>query len=146
MKKSLITGGCGFIGSHLVDRLIDEGHKVSVIDNLSSECNEQFYFNEKADYLNEDIKNYDKIESFFKNIDYVFHLAAESRIQPTLTRPQETCATNLVGTCNVLEASKVNNVSRVIYSSTSSVYGRKNCPLINKILDRDTEANREYEN
>ena len=139
MKKAIVTGGCGFIGSHLVDKLIDKKYKVTVIDNLSSECNEKFYYNDKANYSQADIKKYDSIEPFFKDVDLVFHLAAESRIQPTLARPQETCATNLVGTCNILEASRANNVSRVIYSSTSSAYGRKNSPLINKLFDRDTK-------
>jgi UDP-glucose 4-epimerase len=139
MKTSLVTGGCGFIGSHLVDSLINKGHRVHVIDNLSSECNEQFYFNKEAIYLQEDIKNYDKIEHFFKNVDYVFHLAAESRIQPTLTRPQETCMTNFVGTCNVLEASKNSAVSRFFYSSTSSAYGRKNHSIAHKLLDKPCE-------
>ena len=139
MKRSLITGGCGFIGSHLVDTLINKGHQVYVIDNLSSECNEQFHFNKEATYLHEDIKNYDKIEHFFKNVDYVFHLAAESRIQPTLNRPQETCMTNFVGTCNVLEAAKNSGVSRFFYSSTSSAYGRKNCSIAYKVLNKPCE-------
>jgi UDP-glucose 4-epimerase len=139
MKKSLVTGGCGFIGSHLVDALIAKGQKVYVIDDLSSECNEEFYYNNEAVYLHEDIKNYDKIEGFFKNIDYVFHLAAESRIQPTLNRPQETCMTNFVGTCNVLEASKNSGVSRFFYSGTSSAYGRKNSSIAYKILNKPCE-------
>ena len=139
MKKSLVTGGCGFIGSHLVDNLVDKGHQVYVIDDLSSECNEEFYFNKSAIYLHEDIKNYDKIEHFFKDVNYVFHLAAESRIQPTLNRPQEACMTNFVGTCNILEAAKNHNVSRFIYSSTSSAYGRKNYSIAYKLLNKPCE-------
>lgn len=139
MKKVIVTGGCGFIGSHLVDKLIEKKHAVTVIDNLSSECNEKFYFNDQALYSKADIKNYDAIESFFKNVDVVFHLAAESRIQPTLGRPQETCATNFLGTCNVLEAARNYNISRVIYSSTSSAYGKKNCTIAHKVLGKKFE-------
>ncbi len=135
--RTLVTGGCGFIGSHLVDALIDQGHEVYVIDNLSSECNEQFYFNDNATYLEEDIRNYDGIKHFFKNIDQVFHLAAESRIQPTLGRPQETCGTNFMGTCNILELSKENNIKKLIYSSTSSGYGLKNKPPLKETMQRD---------
>jgi len=129
MSRILVTGGCGFIGSHLVDKLIELNHEVLVLDNQSSECNEKFYFNQKAVYLNLDIRNYQSIESFFKNIDYVFHLAAESRIQPTLERPQDACSTNFVGTCNILQASRINNVKKVIYSGTSSAYGLNESPL-----------------
>ena len=89
MKNVIVTGGCGFIGSHIVDELIDDNYSVTVIDNLSADCNEEFYFNDEASYLHIDIKDYEAIAPFFKDVDYVFHLAAESRIQPTLEKPQE---------------------------------------------------------
>ena len=78
--KALVTGGAGFIGSNLVDSLINKGWEVTVIDNLSSEAHEQFYFNDKAIYHAYDIVNFDQIRPLFNGIDYVFHLAAESRI------------------------------------------------------------------
>ena len=137
MQKVIVTGGAGFIGSNLVDRLINDGFDVTVIDNESAECNEEFYHNYKAKYHKIDIENYDEIEPLFKGIDYVFHLAAESRIQPTLERPVKACMTNYIGTCNVLEASRRNNIKRVMYSSTSSAYGLKNSIPLRESMQRD---------
>ena len=88
---SIVTGGCGFIGSHIVDRLVEENHEVISIDDLSAECNDIFYTNPKATYLQESITNYEAIKGAFKGATNVFHLAAESRIQPTLDRPQDAC-------------------------------------------------------
>jgi len=135
--KSLVTGGCGFIGSHIVDELISSGHEVVVIDNESAESNEKFYKNKKAKYYKYDIIDYDSIESLFEDVDYVFHLAAESRIQPTLERPQDACMTNFYGTCNVLQASRKYKIKRVIYSSTSSAYGLNDKMPLTEDMERD---------
>ena len=143
MKNVIVTGGCGFIGSHIVDELIDSNYSVTVIDNLSADCNEEFYFNDEASYLHIDIKDYEAIAPFFKDVDYVFHLAAESRIQPTLEKPQEACLTNFVGTCNVLEASRQHSVKRVMYSGTSSAYGRANRSLLSALIGSPSAALRE---
>lgn len=124
--KCLVTGGAGFIGSHVVDRLIELGHEVICIDNESAVSNEKFYWNEKAENYRYDICDYDLIEPLFKNIDCVFHLASDARIQIAIQNPRKSMHTNAVGTFNVLEASRTNNVQRVIYSSTSSSYGKKN--------------------
>jgi len=137
MQRAIVTGGAGFIGSHVVDRLIDDGFKVIVIDNESAECNAEFYYNKKAEYYKYDIEDYDLIEPLFKGVDYVFHLAAESRIQPTLDRPVKACMTNIIGTCNILEASRRNGIKRVMYSSTSSAYGLKNKIPLNETMHRD---------
>ncbi len=126
MSKVLVTGGAGFIGSNLVDRLTTEGHDIVVIDNESSDVNEEFYWNSKANNLKLDIRNFDSISKHFKNIEYVFHLAAQSRIQPSILEPLKTLETNIIGTANVLEASRLSNVKRVIYSTTSSYYGLRN--------------------
>ena len=125
MITSLVTGGCGFIGSHIVDRLIRLGHKVVVIDDLSAPENEEFYFNEKAHYWEKDISKED-CESIFSGVDYVFHLAARSRIQPTIGNPGECFEVNTVGTQRVLEWSRMHSVKKIIYSSTSSLYGHQN--------------------
>jgi len=137
MQRAIVTGGAGFIGSHVVDRLINDGFKVIVIDNESAECNNEFYYNDKAEYYKYDIEDYDLIEPLFKGIDYVFHLAAESRIQPTLDRPVKACMTNIIGTCNILEASRRNDIKRVMYSSTSSAYGLKNKIPLKETMGRD---------
>ena len=125
MKVSLVTGGCGFIGSHIVDRLIALGHEVRVIDDLSANENERFYYNDQASYYQKDISK-DNCSDIFNNVAYVFHLAARSRIQPTIGAPNQCFEVNVVGTQRVLEWSRVNSVKRVIYSGTSSLYGHQN--------------------
>ena len=137
MKKALITGGAGFIGSNLVDSLIDKGWEVIVIDNLSSEAHEQFYFNDKAIYHQCDIVDFNAIRPLFNGIDYVFHLAAESRIQPAILNPTYAIQVNSVGTCNVLQSAREAKCERVIYSSTSSAYGLKNTPPLKESMERN---------
>jgi len=124
-KISIVTGGCGFIGSHIVDKLILLGHEVRVIDDLSAQENEKFYYNVNAKYWSDDISK-DDCGSIFNNVDYVFHLAARSRIQPTIGSPNECFEVNVVGTQRVLEWSRLNGIKRVIYSGTSSLYGHQN--------------------
>lgn len=125
--KSLVTGGAGFIGSNLVDKLLSLGHEVTVVDNEFSTCHDQFYWNPQANNIKGDIRDYELMKNAFSNgIDYVFHLAAEARIQPAIQNPTLTTKTNVYGTCNVLQASRQNNVGRVMFSSTSASYGLKN--------------------
>jgi len=122
---SLVTGGCGFIGSHIVDKLDALGHKVIVIDDLSARENEKFYYNNQATYWQKDISK-DNCSDIFSGVDYVFHLAARSRIQPTIGSPNECFEVNVVGTQRVLEWSRMHSVKKVIYSGTSSLYGHQN--------------------
>ena len=126
MLKVLVTGGAGFIGSNLVDKLISMGHSVTVIDNESAECNEQFYWNEEAKNYKYDISDYLKIKPLFENIDCVFHLAAESRMQPSILNPLQCIKTNVLGTATVLQCAREAGVDRFIYSTTSSYYGKNN--------------------
>jgi UDP-glucose 4-epimerase len=121
--KYLVTGGCGFIGSHIVDSLVAAGHGVVIIDNESSDSHEYFNYNDKARYHKLDICDYDSIKHLFENVDTVFHLAAESRIQPSIENPMKAISTNVYGTCSVLQAAREFGVRRVVYSSTSSAYG-----------------------
>ena len=127
MANYLVTGGYGFIGSHLVDRLIAEGHFVRVIDDESSD-NDKFYKNESAENLNQTINSYDVCLDAVKKIDGIFHLAAESRLQPSIINPDRAINTNYVGTYNVLKAAKASGVKKCVFSSTSSIYGTKNLP------------------
>jgi len=121
----LVTGGAGFIGSNLVDKLIDLGHNVICIDNESAECHEQFYWNPKATNYKYDICDYDQIEHLFNEVDYVFHIASDARIQPAILNPRKSIESNAVGTANVLELSRLAKVKKFVYSSTSSAYGKK---------------------
>jgi UDP-glucose 4-epimerase len=121
----IVTGGAGFIGSNLVDKLISLGHDVICIDDESAECHEQFYWNDKAQNYKYDICDYDLIAPLFKDIDCVFHVASDARIQPAILNPKKSIQSNAVGTANVLELCRVNKVGRPIYSSTSSAYGKK---------------------
>jgi len=127
---SVVTGGCGFIGSHIVDRLVKLGHEVRVIDDLSAPENEIFYYhqslNDKVFYFKKDISKDDSCERIFTGVDYVFHLAARSRIQPTIGSPGSCFEVNVVGTQRVLEWSRKYQIKRVIYSGTSSLYGHQN--------------------
>jgi UDP-glucose 4-epimerase len=126
MKEvSLVTGGCGFIGSHIVDKLDALGHKVIVIDDLSARENEKFYYNSQASYWQKDISK-DDCSDIFNGVDYVFHLAARSRIQPTIGSPGACFEVNVVGTQRVLAWSRMHSVKKVIYSGTSSLYGHQN--------------------
>jgi len=123
--KYLVTGGAGFIGSNLVDKLISLGHDVICIDNESAECHDKFYWNDKAQNYKYDICDYDLIAPLFNGIDCVFHVASDARIQPAILNPKKSIQANAVGTANVLELCRVNKVERFIYSSTSSAYGKK---------------------
>ncbi len=135
--RALITGGAGFIGSNIVDELINQGHQVVVIDNESATENNKFYWNDKAKNYKYDICDYEKIEPLFEDIDWVFHLAAQSRIQPAIKNPIRTVRVNCEGTTNVLQASRVHKIRKVIYSSTSACYGLKNNPPLNENMKPD---------
>ena len=135
MKKVLVTGGAGFIGSHLVDKLIHNNCKVTVIDNESSNSADKFYYNKEAENLNLDVTDFEKIKPYFKDVDVVFHLAAEARIQPSIINPLKSVYANVMGTCSVLQAAREMGVKRLIYSSTSSGYGLNQTPNIESQQD-----------
>lgn len=128
--KSLVTGGAGFIGSNLVNRLLEIGHEVVVIDNEYSDVHEQFYWNPKAKNYKYDIRDYKNTRPLYDGVDFVFHIAAEARIQPAILNPIEAVSINSVGTCTVLQCSREAGVKRVMYSSTSSAYGMNEPPNI----------------
>lgn len=137
--KCLVTGGAGFIGSNLVDKLILDGHDVTVIDNESSDAHDQFYWNEKANNYKYNICDYEMCSDVFERHqpDVVFHIAAEARIQPCIIDPLKAVEANVVGTVTILELSRKHKVKRVVYSSTSSAYGLKNTPPLNEDMPND---------
>ncbi len=119
--KVLVTGGAGFIGSNLVDALIERGFEVHVIDNLSAGKKENV--NKKATLHILDITDLDAIKPLFVGVDYVFHLAAVPRVQYSIEHPAESNKNNVEGTLNVLISSVDAKVKKVIYSASSSAYG-----------------------
>ncbi len=122
--KYLVTGGSGFIGSHLTEKLVKLGHQVTVIDNLSvGKKSNLKSFIKKIKFINKDIKNFNEINKFFKNIDCVFHLAALADIVPSIDEPDDYYSTNVTGTFNILKACRKYKVPRVIYTASSSCYG-----------------------
>ncbi len=114
--KALVTGGAGFIGSHIVDALISRGDEVVCIDDQSAPQNETFYWNQKALNIIDDIRD-ENLRKYYVDVDVVFHLAARSRIQPTVNNPSECFSVNVLGTQEVLEASRICGVKRVVYSA-----------------------------
>ena len=124
--KALVTGGAGFIGSHLADLLIDLNCEVVVIDNLSVGRRENISHldeNPKFRFVETDICNFDSIESLFMDIDWVFHLAALADIVPSIENPTEYYKSNVNGTFNVLQACRKYQVKKIIYAGSSSCYG-----------------------
>jgi UDP-glucose 4-epimerase len=142
--RSLVTGGAGFIGSHLVDKLLEMGHQVTVVDNESSTCNQEFYWNDKAWNVRADISDAQVMEQVFScvnegmpKIDWVFHLAAYSRIQIALKNPVGCVRTNVLGTTTLLQNAREHGVKAFINSSTSSSYGLKNEPPLREDMTPD---------
>ena len=128
-RLMLVTGGAGFIGSHLVDALIDAGMRVRVIDNFATGSRD--YLNPAAELTDADICDPQSMGTEFEGVDTVFHVAALPRIPLSIAKPVETHMTNVVGTLNVLIAARDSKVRRVVYSGSSSVYGvQKSLPLI----------------
>ena len=124
--KVVITGGSGFIGSHLADFLIESDYEVVVIDNLSVgrlENISHLLENSKFTFLQASITDFDEIEIVFKDTDWVFHLAALADIVPSIESPTEYYQSNVNGTFNVIEACRKYNVKKIIYSASSSCYG-----------------------
>ena len=119
--KALVSGGCGFIGSHLVDELVSIGIEVIVIDIKAKPLVASK--NPKARYIQEDIRKIACIETYFQDVSCVFHLAAESRIQASIDNPIHATEVNVLGTINMMECCSHHQVPRFINSSTSSVYG-----------------------
>lgn len=132
MSKIIVTGGAGFIGSHIVDALVDEGYEVHIIDNMLAGKKENV--NPKAILHIVDIKDKEKLIPIFKNAEYVFHEAAILQVQYSIENPIETNEVNVTGLLNVLEVSKLNNIKRVIFASSCAIYGNQEIlPVVEKM-------------
>ena len=124
---SLVTGAAGFIGSNLVDYLLEMDHQVICVDNESAD-NEKFHWNGETINVSGDITDYKFMKNVFNKVDYVFHLAAESRLQPAIHNPIQAVHKNCVGTTTMLQCAREAGVKRFVYSSTSSGYGNNPYP------------------
>ncbi|PIR93567.1 hypothetical protein COT99_00155 [Candidatus Falkowbacteria bacterium CG10_big_fil_rev_8_21_14_0_10_43_10] len=128
MNKYIVTGGAGFVGSNLVDALIDRGDEVIVLDNLSTGKKENL--NSRAKFIEVDLRNLEEIKPHFVGVDYIFHEAALARVQPSIEDPVKYNDHNVNGTLNVLVAAKDAKVKKVVYAASSSAYGDyKEMPL-----------------
>lgn len=125
--RVLVTGGAGFIGSHLVDHLIDKGYFVRIIDNLSSgsiDFIKKHLSNKNFEFVKGDLKDYNVVEKIVKDIDIVFHYAANPEVRVSVTEPLVHFRENLVATFNLLEAArKAGSVKMFVFASSSTVYG-----------------------
>ena len=126
MIKALVTGGAGFIGSHLVERLLNEGEEVIVLDNCSTGrlANLQsFRSRENFQFYQEDIADLNRIREHFRGIEIVYHIAGLADIAPSIQRPLDYFRSNVDGTVNIMEAARLGGVKRVVYAASSSCYG-----------------------
>ncbi len=127
MKKKftcLVTGGAGFIGSHIAEALLNQGHRVKIFDNLSTGLKENLEIL-KGDLVFQkgDLRKVSDLEKATRGVDYVFHLAACRAVLRSVDKPTETNDVNVTGTLQLLEASRKAKVKRLIFSSSSSIYG-----------------------
>lgn len=136
--KYLVTGGAGFIGSHLVDRLVKDGHEVNVIDDLSMGKLTNLPMDvipPVTFYEGSVLDNSEEIESMFEGVDVVFHLAALTRPRESFKNPKETYDVNVKGTINVLMLAERAKVKRFVFVSSATVYGKHKLPMKESDLD-----------
>ncbi len=125
-RNVLVTGGAGFIGSHLVDALLEKGCRVTVLDNFSTGRPENLAHlkvRSNLEIKEVDVNNFEETKRYFKDIDWVFHLAALADIVPSITEPIKYHRSNVDGTLSVLEAARRAGVKRFVYAASSSCYG-----------------------
>jgi len=120
MSKCIVTGGAGFIGSHITDKLIELGHEVHVVDNLL--LGKEEFVHEQAIFHKVDIRNIEELQKIFKGADVVFHQAADPRLPISIEDPVSTHEINVTGTLNVLVAAKDQGVKKVICASSCATY------------------------
>lgn len=122
MSKILVTGGAGFIGSHLVKRLVDDNHEVVVIDNLLRGNKIETDVLKKILFHEGDVRDADLIDKLVKDCDYVFHFAAVLGVDIVAEQPVETMEVEIIGTYNIVQSALKHKVKKVLYASTSGIY------------------------
>ena len=158
--RALVTGGAGFVGSNLVNRLVEDGHEVIVFDNLSTGNQENINSNAKfflIDISKTELFEIQTMDDVMSGVDVIFHLAALARIQPSIKNPVPPIEANVMGTLNILECARKNNI-QVIYSGSSTKHkgvfkspyawskfgGEQLCELYSKLYDLNTTICRFY--
>ena len=121
--KALVTGGAGFIGSHIVDRLLQDGHEVIVLDDFSTGHRENLAEKEKLEVVEGDIRNFNTVNDCMHGVDWVFHKAAVASVPKTVNDPIGSSAVNYQGSLHVLEAARQNRAKRVVFASSAALYG-----------------------
>jgi UDP-glucose 4-epimerase len=121
--KILITGGAGFIGSNLTKRLVKEGHEVTVLDNLLRGNKIDSGTFTKINFVNGDVRDYELVKRVSQGVDLIFHLAAVLGVDVVADIPVETMDVETIGTRNIVNAAQTNNVKKILYASTSGIYG-----------------------
>ena len=121
--RVLVTGGAGFIGSHLVESLLASNVEVRVLDNLSTGKRENLPEGKPIEFVPGDIRDWDTVSRCVRDVDAVVHLAAVASVQASVDQPIDTHQTNFDGTLNILEASRLHGVKRLLYASSAAVYG-----------------------
>ena len=134
--KSIVTGGSGFIGSHVVDKLIDAGHEVVVLDHRVKPHRDDVEFNDI------DIVDYSSVLEATKGCDYIFHLAAMSNVNHVFEKPVYSVELNVSGTVNILEAARQNNCKRLFFASTVWVYTGCNGTYVNEEVPLKVDPSR----
>jgi len=128
----LVTGGAGFIGSHIVEKLVQAGERVRVLDNFSSGRRENLKpFLDKIELVEGDIRDFWTVIQAVEGVDFILHQAALTSVQRSIKNPLTTNEVNINGTLNILEAAKIHKIKRLVYASSSSVYG--DTPTLPKI-------------
>jgi len=143
IKKALVTGGAGFIGSHLVEALVDEKCKVAVLDNLSGgSLSNLAPLRDRITFYQGDIRQRDILEKAAQGCDIIFHMAAVVSVQQTIDSPLESTEINDIGTLKVFEAARTQNVRRIVFSSSCAVYGDD--PVLPKTEDMNPKPTSPY--
>lgn len=121
--KALVTGGAGFIGSHIVDRLLKEGHEVTVLDDFSTGHRQNLADHKKLQIIEGDIRDFNMVNECMQGVDWIFHKAAVASVPKTVNDPIGSSAVNYQGTLHVLEAARQNNARRMVFASSAALYG-----------------------
>jgi dTDP-L-rhamnose 4-epimerase len=124
----LVTGGAGFIGSHLVDKLVESNHNITIFDNLSEQVHKKIpsYLNKKANFIKGDLLDYNHLKNTLKNIDVVFHLASRVGVGQSMYEIKKYIENNELGTANLLDILSKQRIKKLILASSSSIYGEGN--------------------